>query len=60
MCGERLEPSRLPTFSDGPESIGEDPLFGEHRGETLDERSQSLFGHVRHEIVGKRQRMTAE
>jgi hypothetical protein len=43
--------SRLPSFSDGPESIGEDRLVGEHRGEAFDEWDQLLFGHVRHEVV---------
>ncbi len=45
------QPSRLPSFSDGGESIGEDWLLGEHGDEALDERGQLLFGHVRHEIV---------
>jgi hypothetical protein len=31
-------PSRLPSFSDGPESIGKDREFGEHRGEPFDQR----------------------
>ena len=43
--------SRLPSFSDGPESIGEDRLVGEHRGEAFDEWDQLPFGHVRHEVV---------
>src|SRR4051794_20279715 len=43
--------SRLPSFSDGPESIGEDRLVGEHRGEAFDQWDQLLFGHVRHEVV---------
>jgi hypothetical protein len=38
-------PSRLPSFSDGPESIGKDREFGEHRGEPFDQRQQS---HLRH------------
>ena len=37
--------SRLPSFSDGPESIGKDREFGEHRGEPFDQRQQS---HLRH------------
>ena len=46
-----VNPSRLPSFSDGGESIGEDRLLGEHGDEALAERGQLLFGHVRHEIV---------
>ena len=40
-----MEASRLPSFSDGPESIGKDREFGEHRGEPFDQRQQS---HLRH------------
>jgi hypothetical protein len=43
--------SRLPSFSDGPEGIGEDRLVSEHRGEAFDEWDQLLFGHVRHQVV---------
>ena len=34
-------PSRLPSFSDVPESIGKDREFGEHRCEPFDQRQQS-------------------
>jgi hypothetical protein len=42
-----LDPSasRLPSFSEGFESIGKDREFGEHRGEPFDQRQQS---HLRH------------
>ena len=42
---------RLPSFSDGPESIGKDREFGEHRGEPLDQRQQSHLRHCGDQLV---------
>ncbi len=46
-----VEPSRLPSFSDRPESIGENRHFGEHRGEPFGQWQQALLGHGWDEIV---------
>ncbi len=41
-----MDPQRLPSFSDGRESIGKDRELCEHGGEPFDQRQQSHSGIV--------------
>jgi predicted methyltransferase len=50
-AGFVLDASRLPSFSDRTESIGEQLNFGEHRGKALDQGDQPLVWHRGDEIV---------
>jgi len=43
--------SRLPSYSDDSESIGEDREFGEHGSVPLDQRQQSQFRHGGDQLV---------
>jgi hypothetical protein len=44
-------PSRLPSYSHDPESIGKHGEFCEHSGEPLDQRQQSRVRHIGDQIV---------
>jgi hypothetical protein len=41
----------MTSFSDGPESIGKEPEFGEHRGEPLDQGRQPQLRHGGDQLV---------
>src|ERR1019366_3886559 len=46
-----LDPSRLPSFSDGSESIGKERQFGEHGSELLDQGQQPNLWHGGDQLV---------
>ena len=43
--------SRLPSFSEGSESIGKDREFGQHDSEPLDQRQQPQLRHGGYQLV---------